>query len=818
MAKNMDVGRLSISMVADTVQYVNKLKEAEERTKKSVNGMNTSFNKMNKTTAKSQKQMNGMSDRLKEMSQSAALVTGPLGGVASRLSILSTVVASGPLVAGIVALSVAITGVVATLNRGITVTDKTIVQLSQLEAQMQLTDGAIGHTTAELDAFARELALNTLTSTVEVREAMGILATTTDLTGDSFKRVTELAQDISQVMGTSLKANAKVLAKALEDPVDGLTKLERLQVSFTDKQKEMVEGMVENGEVLQAQSYILDQIADKYEGIAKKISPDTIAVQADEMGQRWEELAEAVVGVTNTHPALVGYMKSINTMLDGLSREINPQMFFDIDANLEASKHIKAEYGDIANLMDDSIKKSRMLDEIMSHEKGIEQLEKEVQAFEDLNEAIGESSDFEKSMKAMAPVLFGVVDAIDSVTSKNELDIQMFDKQKQLAEAKAYTDQLKALYDGVREAEKSAEESRHKKSLDNIAEEAEDAMKASQKMFDKIKGTTPMDPNYLTDMENDIARIREITNLMGLDMAGVDFDSMGRLDIDAMLKQYEEYLAMQKALDVQYAQGVLADALELEKKKQAQKDALAMEAQYGVGDAETQQLINKYNTELELYREHLRLMGVARSEADEAEKAMAQKLGEDLFNQTMQNQTQQTDWMTSSLDTAMDAMSALGKEGSAVAKAMFLANQAIAIANAYVSMGVARAKAMELGPVAGPPAYASATALGISTIAGIASATVAGIAHGGMDSVPSESTYLLQKGERVVQPKANKDLTAFLNNGGSGSGETTINAPLTVQGNVTDEAWFESKLVKHRASISNMVAKANRERPSRRGR
>lgn len=827
MAKNMDVGRLSISMVADTVQYVNKMKDAEEKTKKSVNGMNSSFNRMNKTTAKSAKQMNAMSDRLKNMSQTASLVDGPLGGVASRLSVLSTVVASGPLVAGVVALGTAMAGLFAIMRTGLTTLDQTKVQLSQLEAQLNLADGAIGHTVAELDAFARELAINTLTSTVEVREAMGILATTTDLTGESFKRVTKLAQDVSQVMGTSLKANAKVLAKALEDPVDGLTKLERLQVSFTDKQKEMVETMVDNGEVLQAQSFILDQVADKYENIASKLNTDTIAVQADEMGQRWDELGEAIVGVTNTHPELVGFMKSVNIMLAELSKEINPQMFFELDANQKASEVIKGQYGDIINLMGDSAKKSKMLDDISSSESGVAKLQEEVKNLQLVNDTLNESSSIWSS--AVAPV--GLLNSIKSQFEDEDVKLKLLDKQKELAEAKAYTDQLKSMYNAVSKAESTAEEKRHEKSLNLITEQEKaridslmgmsmasdeyiDGLKKETKdweLFTSDNFGTPMDPEYLSNIEADITRIQEIANLLGKDLSNVNFDGMDSLDVDDMLSQYELFLGQKQALDIAYAEEAKKVAL-------AQQQASEMEQQYGVGDSEIDALVDKYAMELDLYKRHLEAMGMARAEANVKEQEMASAMGEELFNQTMANQKQQTDWLTSGLDTAMDAMSALGEEGSDIAKAMFLANQAIAIANAYVSMGVAQAKALELGSVAGPPAYAQATAMGISTIAGIAAASVAGVAHGGMDSVPSESTFLLQKGERVVQPKANKDLTEFLARGGTSGGSTTINAPLTVQGNVTDEAWFESKLVKHRASISNMVAKANRERPSRRGR
>ncbi|WP_444886475.1 hypothetical protein [Microbulbifer sp. JMSA008] len=50
----------------------------------------------------------------------------------------------------------------------------------------------------------------------------------------------------------------------------------------------------------------------------------------------------------------------------------------------------------------------------------------------------------------------------------------------------------------------------------------------------------------------------------------------------------------------------------------------------------------------------------------------------------------------------------------------------------------------------------------------------AGIAHGGLDYVPKESTYLLDKGERVLSPNQNADLTKALK-GGTLQGNITVN-------------------------------------------
>ena len=60
--------------------------------------------------------------------------------------------------------------------------------------------------------------------------------------------------------------------------------------------------------------------------------------------------------------------------------------------------------------------------------------------------------------------------------------------------------------------------------------------------------------------------------------------------------------------------------------------------------------------------------------------------------------------------------------------------------------------------------------------------------HGGMEYVPRESTYFLDRGERVLSPRQNKDLTQFLAGGGSGGGGLTVNGGVTIvmQKSITD--------------------------------
>ncbi len=60
------------------------------------------------------------------------------------------------------------------------------------------------------------------------------------------------------------------------------------------------------------------------------------------------------------------------------------------------------------------------------------------------------------------------------------------------------------------------------------------------------------------------------------------------------------------------------------------------------------------------------------------------------------------------------------------------------------------------------PFLGAAAAAGIVATGAVAAAKVTGIAHDGIDTVPREGTWLLDKGERVVDRRTNEDLKQFL--------------------------------------------------------
>lgn len=123
-------------------------------------------------------------------------------------------------------------------------------------------------------------------------------------------------------------------------------------------------------------------------------------------------------------------------------------------------------------------------------------------------------------------------------------------------------------------------------------------------------------------------------------------------------------------------------------------------------------------------------------------------------------QTEQTKFVLDNLAGMLSGVSNYNKTFFALSKA---ANIAQAIMNTY--RGASNALAAYPPPLSLVMA-AAVVATGFAQVAQIKNQNYGGAAHGGLDYVPSEQTYLLNKGERVLSPNQNKDLTDYLDQGG----------------------------------------------------
>ncbi|MBF6731307.1 transglycosylase SLT domain-containing protein [Acinetobacter baumannii] len=138
--------------------------------------------------------------------------------------------------------------------------------------------------------------------------------------------------------------------------------------------------------------------------------------------------------------------------------------------------------------------------------------------------------------------------------------------------------------------------------------------------------------------------------------------------------------------------------------------------------------------------------------------------------------------MTGQVFSDMTALleQSVGKS-NALYKTMFFASKAASIAQAIVNTEEGATKALAQGGAYGSVLAGVVRATGYASVGIMAAQTIQGMAHNGIDNIPREGTWLLDGGERVLNPQQNKDLTNYLNNrqNGSGDGNVQISQQIT---------------------------------------
>ncbi|WP_327440278.1 phage tail tape measure protein [Pseudomonas donghuensis] len=112
----------------------------------------------------------------------------------------------------------------------------------------------------------------------------------------------------------------------------------------------------------------------------------------------------------------------------------------------------------------------------------------------------------------------------------------------------------------------------------------------------------------------------------------------------------------------------------------------------------------------------------------------------------------------------------VGKTTQSTAGMALVAHAQAASFQAQLAAYASTAAIPMIGPAAAPAAAAAAAAATAPMVAGVASTALMGMAHDGIDSIPREGTWLLDGGERVLNPNQNRDLTQYLRNAGDAGG------------------------------------------------
>lgn len=250
----------------------------------------------------------------------------------------------------------------------------------KLAGVVKATGGAAGLTTREMIEYAGSLQKVTTFGDEAIISAQAILATFKNVKDEAFIRTTEAALDMSTVLGTDLNSAMVQLGKAINDPVLGVTALNRAGIQFTDTQKETIKALQESGDLYAAQDIVLKEVEGQMGGTARAMVNGTGAFDqmGNVVGDLKEELGESVT--YGLQPFAKWMTASTNAMIDFIQKAKIRDVTEDI-ARLQ-TRIDKLREGDIASQNTSSILGMKRED-IQADENTIKKLVADMDALKD---------------------------------------------------------------------------------------------------------------------------------------------------------------------------------------------------------------------------------------------------------------------------------------------------------------------------------------------------------------------------------------------------------------------------------------------------
>ncbi len=148
----------------------------------------------------------------------------------------------------------------------------------QLQAILQATTHSIGMTFDQISDLAHEWRDLIGIDDDVIRSAAKIGATFTQLSNAVFPDAIEQALNMSTVFGQDLQQSMVQLGTALNDPIQGIGRLRRIGISFTEQQKNQIQTLMEANDVLGAQQVIIAELEREIGGVARAMGAGDIGV------------------------------------------------------------------------------------------------------------------------------------------------------------------------------------------------------------------------------------------------------------------------------------------------------------------------------------------------------------------------------------------------------------------------------------------------------------------------------------------------------------------------------------------------------------
>lgn len=184
--------------------------------------------------------------------------------------------------------------------------------LAQQSAVLKSTGEKAGMTAEQLTQLAEANVNLSGSGKVANLESENLLLTFTNIGKSVFPQATTACLDMARGMHEDLNSATIQVGKALQDPIAGVTALQRVGVKLSDQQKEQVKSFMAVNNVAAAQSVIIKELGVEFGGSALAFAK-TLPGQMTIFKENLIDIGSSIVNQVT--PALLGFFTWINSKM-----------------------------------------------------------------------------------------------------------------------------------------------------------------------------------------------------------------------------------------------------------------------------------------------------------------------------------------------------------------------------------------------------------------------------------------------------------------------------------------------------------------------
>lgn len=145
---------------------------------------------------------------------------------------------------------------------------------SILNQRLLSTHDAVGLSAGAIEQLAQNMSDASGVAEPLILQGDDMLLTFTGIGSTVFPQASQAMEDLAismnhgQLAGADFQSAAIELGKALNDPLTGMTALQRVGVTFSDQQKQLIKDYMAHGETAKAQGVILKELSKEFGGTA----------------------------------------------------------------------------------------------------------------------------------------------------------------------------------------------------------------------------------------------------------------------------------------------------------------------------------------------------------------------------------------------------------------------------------------------------------------------------------------------------------------------------------------------------------------------